>query len=158
MHVKSKLLLSLALLKDLHKKLEYYKSVVDNNIRRLELVSHYNIKHSKVEISKELQNLKELKKWIEVIDIFLEGVTTKLETLLISERIILSAMLVKELSKELKHMIGNTIPIIDVYIDRINTIANDVVHSLQTQESKRDIITASDEAKKIIRETKAILR
>jgi len=154
MYTKSKLMLSLALLKDLHNKIEYYKTMVNNNIRRLELLTHSDIRGRKIDVSRELQNLMELKKGIEGIDVFLENIIMRLETLLISEQVILSAMLIKELSKELKHTIGNTIPVIDVYIDKLNIIANDVVNQLRMQESKGEIITASEEAKKIIREAK----
>jgi|UniRef100_A0A7J2U638 hypothetical protein len=154
MYTKSKLMLSLALLKDLHNKIEYYKTMVNNNIRRLELLTHSDIRGRKIDVSRELRNLMELKKGIEGIDVFLENIIMRLETLLISEQVILSAMLIKELSKELKHTIGNTIPVIDVYIDKLNIIANDVVNQLRMQESKGEIITASEEAKKIIREAK----
>ncbi|MCC6045254.1 MAG: hypothetical protein LM572_00525 [Ignisphaera sp.] len=158
MSPKSKLLLSIVLLRDLHNKVRYYKTIIENNIKRLELAARYDLKWDKVDVNKELQNLKDLRSCIEIIDIFLEEVIIRLETLVLSERMTLSVMLIKEFLKELKYMLGSSIPTMDIYIDRLNSITNDLVHHLQFQQSKKEVIVASDEAKRIIKEIKAFLR
>jgi hypothetical protein len=158
MSPKSKLLLSIVLLRDLHNKVRYYKTIIENNIKRLELAARYDLKWDKVDVNKELQNLKDLRSCIEIIDIFLEEVIIRLETLVLSERVTLSVMLIKEFLKELKYVLGSSIPTMDIYIDRLNSITNDLVHHLQFQQSKKEVIVASDEAKRIIKEIKAFLR
>jgi hypothetical protein len=158
MSPKSKLLLSIVLLRDLHNKVRYYKTIIENNIKRLELAARYDLKWDKVDVNKELQNLKDLRSCIEIIDIFLEEVIIRLETLVLSERMTLSVMLIKEFLKELKYVLGSSIPTMDIYIDRLNSITNDLVHHLQFQQSKKEVIVASDEAKRIIKEIKAFLR
>jgi hypothetical protein len=158
MSPKSKLLLSIVLLRDLHNKVRYYKTIIENNIKRLELAARYDLKWDKVDVNKELQNLKDLRSCIEIIDIFLEEVIIRLETLVLSERVTLSVMLIKEFLKELKYVLGSSIPTMDIYIDRLNSITNDLVHHLQFQQSKKEVIVASDEAKRIIKEIKALLR
>jgi len=158
MSPKSKLLLSIVLLRDLHNKVRYYKTIIENNIKRLELAARYDLKWDKVDVNKELQNLKDLRSCIEIIDIFLEEVIIRLETLVLSERVTLSVMLIKEFLKELKYVLGSSIPTMDIYIDRLNSITNDLVHHLQFQQSKKEVIVASDEAKRIIKEIKAFLQ
>jgi hypothetical protein len=158
MSPKSKLLLSIVLLRDLHNKVRYYKTIIENNIKRLEFAARYDLKWDKVDVNKELQKLKDLRSCIEIINIFLEEVIIRLETLALSERVTLSVMLIKEFLKELKYMLGSSIPITDIYIDRLNGITNDLIHHLQSQQSKKEVMAASDEAKRIIKEIKTFLR
>ncbi|MEL9939560.1 MAG: hypothetical protein QW632_03260 [Ignisphaera sp.] len=157
MSAKPKLLLSVALLRELHNKIEYYKSVVDNNIKRIEEFSkHTNINGKSVE--KEKQNLESLKKRLNSVDLFLETVILRLETLTALNQAISSIIVVRETVKELKKMMGVSIPIIEVYLDRLNRLSNELmsIASIDMKSDPKTSLYANQEAKKIIEEAKKV--
>ncbi|MEM0026525.1 MAG: hypothetical protein QXT53_01135 [Ignisphaera sp.] len=157
MSIKPKLLLSVALLRELHNKIEYYKIVVDNNIKRVEVLSkHTNMNRKGIE--KERQNLESLKKKLNSIDLFLETVILKLETLMALNQAISSIVVVKETVKELKKTIGGSIPIMEVYLDRLNRLSNELMNiaSIDMKSDPKTSLYANQEAKKIIEEAKKV--
>lgn len=157
MSIKPKLLLSIALLREFHNKIEYYLIVVDNNIKRIEEFSkHVSIDGKKIE--KEKQSLELLKKKLNSVDLFLESVILKLETLITLNQVISSIVIIKETVKELKKVIGGSIPIIEVYLDRLNRLSNDLMSiiSIDMKSDSKTSFYASQEAKKIIEEAKKV--
>ncbi|MDK6028013.1 hypothetical protein QPL79_01360 [Ignisphaera sp. 4213-co] len=155
MSVKSRILLSIALLRELHNKIEYYKIVVDNNIRRAEILSK-QIGDRKKNFEKEIQSLELLKKRLNSIDIFLENIILKLETFMNLGHAMFFGVVIRELAKELKKLIKGSIPIMEVYLDNLTRISNDLINFAAMESNSTTFASLVPEAKKIIEEAKKV--
>ncbi len=155
MSVKSRILLSIALLRELHNKIEYYKIVVDNNIRRAEILSK-QIGDRKKNFEKEIQSLELLKKRLNSIDIFLENIILKLETFMNLGQAMFFGVVIRELAKELKKLIKGSIPIMEVYLDNLTRISNDLINFAAMESNSTTFASLVPEAKKIIEEAKKV--
>jgi hypothetical protein len=133
--------------------------VIENNIRKLNAIANAGILKDEVDVNRELKNLIELKEKIEFIDVFVEYMIVKLETIIAVENLTLATSLIKEFAKELKHSIGGVLPALDIYIDELNRLSNDTVRtlSLELNINVNDIIVR-EEARKIINEAKAYIK
>ena len=159
MRAKTKIILSLAVLREISNKIKYYELVIENNIKRLNVVANAGILKDKAEVDKELKNLIELKKKVELIDVFVEYVITRLETIIAVENLTLATSIIKELAKELKRSIGGVLPALDIYIDELNRLSNDTVRTLSLELNiSENNINVREEARKIIDEAKAVIK
>ncbi|MCI4436468.1 MAG: hypothetical protein JHC33_06625 [Ignisphaera sp.] len=159
MRAKTKIILSLAVLREISNKIKYYELVIENNIKRLNVVANAGILKDKAEVDKELKNLIELKKKVELIDIFVEYMITRLETIIAVENLTLATSIIKELAKELKRSIGGVLPALDIYIDELNRLSNDTVRTLSLELNiSENNINVREEARKIIDEAKAVIK
>jgi division protein CdvB (Snf7/Vps24/ESCRT-III family) len=158
MSVKAKLLLSLALLRELHNKVEYYKSVVQRNIYVYKEYKEHSNNYDKAKaIEKELISLENIYKQLNNIDVFLEYVILRLETLITANNIALSIAIVRDIVKILKGGISRNIPILVTLIDKLDEISRALIAETQNvAEFKNAIGSASHEAKKIIDEAKRV--
>ena len=105
---------------------------------------------------KEIASLENLRRRLYSIDVFVEGVILRIETLIVADQVITSAITIKELVKELRKLLRNSIPIIEVYIDKLNSLSNDLINSIGIDSGGGDMIPVSIEAKKIIEEAKKV--
>jgi len=160
MSVKAKILLSVAILREFHSKIKYYRNVVRKN---LSVYREYREKISGVDsekvlsIDRELKNLDTLDKNLNTIEIFLEHVILRLETLTMAGNIIASIHVVREVAKQLKQNMSNTIPIFNVLIDRLDEISRSLYQDMRTLDiDSRQIAYSSNEAKKIVNEAKKL--
>jgi len=158
MSVKAKILLSIAILREFHSKVKYYRNVVRKN---LSVYREYREKISGIDsekalsIDRELKNLDTLDKNLNTIEIFLEHVILRLETLTMAGNIIASIHVVREVAKQLKQSMSNTIPIFNVLIDRLDEISRSLYQDMKTLDiDSRQIAYSSNEAKKIVSEAK----
>jgi len=159
MRAKTKIILSLAVLREISNKIKYYELVIENNIKRLNVVANAGILKDKAEVDKELKNLIELKKKVELIDVFVEYMITRLETIIAVENLTLATSIIKELAKELKRSIGGVLPALDIYIDELNRLSNDTVRTLSLELNiSENNINVREEARKIIDEAKAVIK
>ena len=160
MRAKTKIILSLAVLREISNKIKYYELVIENNIKRLNVVANAGILKDKTEVNKELKNLIEMKKKVELIDIFVEYMITRLETIIAVENLTLATSIIKELAKELKRSIGGVLPALDIYIDELNRLSNDTVRTLSLELNNISINNTNvrEEARKIIDEAKAVIK
>ncbi|ADM27316.1 hypothetical protein Igag_0478 [Ignisphaera aggregans DSM 17230] len=160
MSVKAKILLSIAILREFHSKIKYYRNVVRKN---LSVYREYREKISGIDsekalsIDRELKNLDTLDKNLNTIEIFLEHVILRLETLAMAGNIIASIHVVREVAKQLKQNMSNTIPIFNVLIDRLDEISRSLYQDMKTLDiDSRQIAYSSNEAKKIVNEAKKV--
>jgi len=160
MSVKAKILLSVAILREFHSKIKYYRDVVRKN---LSVYREYREKISGIDsekvlsIDRELKNLDTLDKNLNTIEIFLEHVILRLETLTMAGNIIASIHVVREVAKQLKQNMSNTIPIFNVLIDRLDEISRSLYQDMRTLDiDNKQIAYSSNEAKKIVNEAKKL--
>jgi hypothetical protein len=159
MRAKTKIILSLAILREISNKIKYYKLVIENNIKRLNAAANAGVLKDKVDVNKELKNLIELKKKVELTEVFVEYIITKLETIIAVENLTLATSLIKEFAKELKRSIGGVLPVLDIYIDELNRLSNDTVRTLSLElNTSVNNINVREEARKIIDEAKAVIK
>lgn len=156
--LKPKILLSLAILRELYNKVNYYRTVVDRNMRQYK---EYIDKMSRIapekinDIEKELSLLKSIDEHLNSISLFLEGVTLRLETLIVSGNIMVAAIVLKDIIKVLKQNIRGVPPILSVLIDKLDELSRDIVSELQNNNSMKGLIpNVSAEAIKIVDEVK----
>ncbi|MEM1541059.1 MAG: hypothetical protein QW101_00790 [Ignisphaera sp.] len=158
--IRSKVLLSIAILRELNNKVNYYKSVVNKNIDQY---NEYIAKTSKIfpekirNVEKEVGSLKILHKHLDSISIFLEGIILRLETLTISGNAVAAAVALKDVVKILKKNMKYGPPILSVLVDRLNDVSKSLVLEIENSvEMKGVAIKASSEALKIIEEAKKV--
>ncbi len=160
MSIKAKILLSVAMLREFHSKVRYYRNIVRKNIS---MYKEYKAKISGIDsekalsIDRELKNLDILDRNLNTIEIFLEHVILRLETLAIAGNIIASIHIVREVTKQLKQNMSNTIPIFNILIDRLDEISRSLYQDMRTLDiNDREIAYNSNEAKKIVNEAKKL--
>jgi len=156
--VRSRLLYSLAMVKDLIVKIRHYRQVVARNMAMYrEFIEKARfVDPSRVSaVERDLRSLEYLDKHLERISLFLESVATRLETLIIANDVALSAALLKNLVSELKRCSAYRVPFIGVVIDKLDELAREIQSStrLVLRESG---IAVSSEARKIVEEAKKV--
>ncbi|MEM4867933.1 MAG: hypothetical protein QXK54_03905 [Ignisphaera sp.] len=158
--IKSKVLLSIAILRELNNKVNYYKSVVNKNIAQY---NEYIAKTSKIlpektrNVEREIESLKILHKHLDCVSIFLESIILRLETLTISGNAVAAAVALKDVIKILKKNMKYGPPILSVLVDRLNDISKSIILEIENSiEMKGMSVKVSSEALKIIEEAKKI--
>ncbi len=158
MSTKAKLLLSLALLREFHNKVEYYKSVVKRNIHIYkEYERQYNDGNKFRALEKEILSLENIYRQLNNTSIFLEHVILRLETLITANNVAVSIAMIRDIVKVLRNTTSKTVPILTTLIDNLDELARTLVIEMQNNvQLKNSINAASTEAKKIIDEAKKI--
>ncbi len=160
MSIKAKILLSVAILREFHSKVKYYRSVVEKN---RSIYREYGAKIRGIDrdkalsIDRELRNLDILDRNLNNIEIFLEYVILRLETLIIAGNIVASIHVVREVAKLLKQNMSNTIPIFSILIDRLDETSRSLYQDMRILDvDNQQIVYSSNEAKKIVNEAKKL--
>lgn len=158
--VKSRVLLSIALLRELNNKINYYKSVVNRNIDQY---NEYIAKVSRIapekikSIEKEITNLKILNNHLNTASVFLESVILRLETLTLSGGAITAAIALKDVIKILKKNMKYLPPLLSILVDRLDEVNKSIILEIQNDSEAKNIVPKlSPEALKIIEEAKKI--
>jgi len=156
--VKSRLLYSLAMVKDLIAKIKHYRQVVKRNMLmyREFLEKARYVDPSRVSsVKRDLQALEYLDKHLDRISLFLESIATRLETLIIANDIALSAALLKNLVTELKRCSAYKVPFIGVTIDKLDELSREIQSSTKVL-VREGGMAVSSEARKIVEEAKKV--
>ncbi|MCS7112121.1 MAG: hypothetical protein N3D82_04060 [Ignisphaera sp.] len=158
MSIKAKLLLSLALLREFHNKVEYYKSVVKRNVHIYKGYKMQSSDSGKVRaIEREIAGLENIYRQLDNISIFLEYIILRLETLITANNVTVSIAMMRDVVKVLKNNTSKTIPILTTLVDRLDELTRTLVSETQSSfQSKNVVNTASLEAKKIVEEAKKV--
>lgn len=158
--VKSKVLLSIAILRELNNKVGYYRSVINKNIDQY---NEYIAKASRIvpermrNVEKEVEVLKVLGRHLDSISVFLEGVILRLETLTMSGNAVVAAIALKDVVKILKRNMKYGPPLLSVLVDRLDEISKSLILEMQSStETKNVVVKASPEALRVIEEAKKV--
>lgn len=158
--VKPRILLALAILRELHNKVNYYRSVIDRNIKQY---YEYIEKVSKIapervnNAEKEITTLKNVDRQLNHISAFLEGIILRLETLVMAGSAVTAAIALKDVVKTLKHNMASMPPAISILVDRLDEVSRSIVQELRysgIDKSAEAIV--SSEAYKIVEEAKKV--
>lgn len=156
--LRSKLLLSLALLRELYNKVNYYKAMATRNIDHyreyIEKVSRIAPEKAKI-AEKEMSTLRVVDSHLNSISLFLEGVMLRIETLIMAGNVATAAVVLKDVVKVLKQNMTGMPPLLFVLVDRLNDISRNIVNEMQKYgETKTLPVAVLDEALKIVDEAK----
>jgi len=158
---RSKLVLALALLKELRAKVAYYSSMVQSNAaryrefaKRIERIDPARARQA----MREAESLEKLRLHLERISLFIERVMIRLETLVTLGEVAASAHVLKGLVEEVKKSVAYRVPFISVAIDRIDSMARELMSEVRSYsyESSSSPVVASSEARKVIEEAKKV--
>ncbi len=157
---KAKAMLSLALIRELRNRVTYYRSMIDRNIARyrefIEKVRHIAPEKAKA-AEHEIKNLEYLKLAIDRIELLLEAVLTRLETMIVAEDILGAAALMKNLVRELKKSPIYALPFAATIVDRVDTITSEIISGTKLSGLDRKFVDLkTKEAIKIIEEARKI--
>lgn len=158
--IKSKILLSLAILRELYNKVGYYRLVIDRNIKQY---NEYSQKISKIaperigNVEREIAMLKTVDRQLSSVSIFLEHMILRLETLTLAGNTVATAIVLKDVAKTLKRNMEGVPPIFSVLVDKLEEITRGLIQDLQAINNKKSIeLATSEEALKIVEEAKKI--
>ncbi len=156
---KAKMLLALALLRELFNKVRYYRSVVEKNIDRyqqyIERVSRIAPERIHA-IQRELNSLEVFKLQLSRIEVFLESVMLRIETLVAAGNIAVAVKTLQTVVSELKKTISYSVPFIGVVIDQLDAVAKEVASEIRSTGTSFSGVAVTSEAKKIVDEAKSI--
>jgi len=156
---RSKLVLALAMLKELRSKVSYYASMVERNAaryrefaKRIESIDPSRARQA----AREAENLEMLKLHLERVATFIERVSLRLETLITLGDVASSVALLKGLVEEVKKSVAYRVPFIGVAIDGIESLARELTTEVKSVGGSGLGVVASSEAKKVIEEAKKV--
>jgi len=158
--IKSHVLLSMAMLRELYNKIAYYKSIIDKNISRYieykEKIS--NIAPEKLhDIDIEIDTLKTVNNHLNNVSIFLEKIILRLETLVAAGNNVAAALIIKDIVKELRHHIKGAPPILVILVDKLDEVSRALVQDLKLHYDVKNVeAISSSEVSKILSETKKV--
>lgn len=152
MSVRARLLLGLAILREVHNKVLYYEGVVERRRERLSALKDRALEGRALE--RELRILEEARTQLHRVGLFLEGVISRLETALTSESLILALKLLEGAVRELREAPVRGIPILSIYVDELQAVTRELLRSAQGF-SGPEVTAASREAERIVSEIKA---
>ena len=158
--VKAKLLLSLALLRELLNKIRYYRGVIEKNIEKyreyISKVSRIVPERAKV-VNRELEALEMFKLQLSRLEVFLEAIILRIETLVSSENLVVAVKVLQTVVEELKKSLPYSVPFMSVVVDKLDAIVRDIVAGSKLLASPTKTSVVSDEVRKIIDEAKKVV-
>ncbi|HIP57442.1 MAG TPA: hypothetical protein EYH02_05185 [Ignisphaera aggregans] len=158
--IKAKLLLSLALLRELLNKIRYYKGVIEKNIEKyreyVSKVSRIVPKRAKV-VNRELEVLEMFKLQLSRLEVFLEAIILRVETLVSSENLIVAVKVLQTIVDELKKSLPYSVPFMSVIVDKLDAIVRDIVAGSKLLASSTGAGVVSEEVRKIVDEAKKVV-
>lgn len=159
---RSKLMLILAMLKELNSKVMYYASMVERSIdryrdfaKRIEKIDPVRAKQA----LREASSLEALRGYLNRLSIFLENVMLRIETLVMMGDVAACLALVRNLVEELRKGAAYRIPFISIVVDNVDNLAREVVEETKVRSSnlgKSFVSLHSEEARKVIEEAKKV--
>jgi len=156
---KSKVLLSLALLKEVRRRIDFYVEIINRNIYvRREFVEKYSSidPHRVKTVELEIGSLEVLAQKLSVMSTLLESVILRIETALMADQVLLSIKLIQKVLKDLKKSDLSSISAVYSIIEKLD----DVVRSLREEEltltDPGSAILVDREAEKILNEARRI--
>uniref|UniRef100_A0A7C2VBC3 Uncharacterized protein n=1 Tax=Ignisphaera aggregans TaxID=334771 RepID=A0A7C2VBC3_9CREN len=158
--VRPQVLLSLALLRELYNKVNYYKSMIDRNVRQY---NEYKEKISRImpekirSVDKEIEMLNTLGSHLNSMALFLEGVILRLETLVTAGNVVVAALALKNVVKILRQNLRGVPPILAVLVDKLDELSNNITREIQLSGGAHGSVKMlSPEASKIVEEAKKV--
>lgn len=158
--IKSRTLLSLAILRELYNKVNYYRAVVNRNINQY---NEYKEKMSKIapekvrDLEKEVETLRSVDSHLNNIMLFIEGIILRLETLITAGNVVVAALALKDVVKVLRHHMKGAPPILAILVDKLDEISKSLVNEIRIENNARSsIVNLTPEASKIVEEAKKV--
>lgn len=137
-------------------RIRLWKSRIENRISKFEELSLSNVTRYRVlakEYAKEAEQLQNISEFLEKLDILLEMLEIKIETIIYVGYIVNNAPAVVEALKELKRNVQVVSPDLSLVIDNIY---NDFYSAVTVSENVR--IQAKEDAKKILSEAENMVK
>lgn len=159
--VKAKLLLSLALLRELLNKIRYYKGVIEKNIEKYR---DYVSKVSRIapervkSVHRELEALEMFRLQLSRLEVFLEAIILRIETLVSSENLVVAVKVLQAIVDELKKSLPYSVPFMSIVVDKLDAIVRDIVVGSRLLASSAKSMPLSDEARKIVDEARKVAK
>ncbi len=157
---KPKVILSLALLKELCNRVGYYRTVVKKSIERYRsFVDRYrSIVPDRVKgIEREMKNLEVLDKHLERVQALLEGCIVRIETLLTVDDVRGALEIVRSLVKELRKSVVYHNPSMSIIVDRIDRISKELLSELRFETTPSSGIHATKGGREVLEEAKKVV-
>lgn len=158
--IRSRILLSLAMLRELYNKITYYRVLINRNINRY---SEYKerikngVPDKILDVDKEVNMLKTLDIHLNNISIFIERIILRLETLVVAGNSVTAALVVKDVVKVLRQYMKGVPPTLAILIDKLDEVSRSLIQELKAYYNIKTIDTIhSLEVTKIIDEAKKV--
>lgn len=156
--IRSRVLLSLAILRELYNKVNHYKTMIDRNIKQY---AEYKEKMLKIapekitDVDKEIEALKVIDNRLSNINIFLESIILRLETLVLAGNSVVAALAVKDIVKILRQHIKGVPPVLAILVDKLDEVSKSLMHELKINYDAKSIALQSySEASRVVDEAK----
>ncbi len=159
---RSKLMLILAMLRELNSKVRYYASMVERSAERYR---EFAKRVEKIDAARARQAVREastleaFRSYLNRLSIFLENIILRIETLVTLGDVASCLALVKNLVEELRKGVAYRIPFIGIVVDNVDNLAREVVEETRLREAVAGPSVASvkrDEVRKVIEEAKKV--
>jgi len=159
--IKAKLLLSLALLRELLNKIKYYRGVIEKNIEKykeyISKVSRIVPERAKV-VHRELEALEMFRLQLSRLEVFLEAIILRIETLVSSENLVVAVKVLQTIVDELKKSLPYSVPFMSIVVDKLDAIVRDIVIGSRLLASSTKSAAVSDEVRKIVDEARKVVK
>jgi len=159
MSSKSKVLLSLALLKEVQRRIDFYVEIINRNIYvRREFAEKYsNIDpHRAKTVESEIKSLEVLAQKMSMMSALLESVILRIETALTADQVLLSIKLIQKVLKDLKKSDLNSISAVHNIIEKLDDLAKGLKEEELRLADPGSVILADREAERILDEARKI--
>jgi len=159
MNSKSKVLLSLALLKEVQRRIDFYIEIINRNIYvRREFVEKYpNIDpHRAKAVESEIRSLEVLAQKLSMMSILLESVILRIETALTADQVLLSIKLIQKVLKDLKRSDLSSISAVHSIIEKLEDVTRSLREEELTLADPGSAILVDREAERILDEARRI--
>ncbi|MEM1526182.1 MAG: hypothetical protein QW775_05010 [Ignisphaera sp.] len=158
--IRSRVLLSLAIMRELHNKVNHYRAMINRNIKQY---TEYKEKIHKItpekiaDVDKEIEVLKVIDSRLNNVSMFLESIILRFETLVLAGNSVVAALAVKDIVKILRQYMKGVPPVLVVLVDKLDEVSKSLMQELKVNYDVKAIVSqSSSEVSKIIDEAKKV--
>jgi len=156
---KSKVLLSLALLKEVQRRIDFYIEIINRNIHvRREFIEKYSSidQHRVKTVESEIKSLEVLAQKLSAMSTLLESVILRIETALTADQVLLSIKLIQKVLKDLKKSDLSSISTVYSIIEKLDDVTRGLREEELTLADPGSAILVDREAERILDEARRV--